>query len=100
MTKACLGYLSIEELQECSVTKKELLYEPLRYSREHAVEVARREHAVEVVRRYTQHDFWEYAVDSLFAHAAEAEAAEVVQSHLAIAFRAQPTIFDVWKLFS
>lgn len=88
LTKACICYLSIEELQADQFSN---IYDDDEGNKA----------ALDVINSYAKYVFWEYAVTSLFKHATKAENAGTEQRYLARLFLydRQP-VFHTWRYFN
>jgi ankyrin repeat protein len=90
LTKTCIGYLSIEELQadlSSDIYVKD--YDE------------RRPAASNIVKSYTKYVFWDYAVRSVFKHATKAEYQGAKQRNLAQIFHwDRQSVFHFWRYFS
>jgi hypothetical protein len=94
LTRACISYLSIEELQ-ASLRTEELQIDQLSSKHE------KREVASKAVSSYRQYIFWDYAVRSIFEHAARADSTGLDQRHLAIMFNWDgQRVFHAWRYFN
>jgi hypothetical protein len=89
LTTACIGYLSIEELQ---IDQSSDIYVK-GYDGRH--------HAAAVVDSYGKYVFWDYAVRSVFKHATKAEYEGTKQRNLAQIFHwDRQSVFRIWRYFS
>ena len=94
LTKACISYLSIEELQIWQKTGEMLIDQP-------SDDYKKRQAASDVAQSYRKYEFWDYTVTSIFKHAIQADCAGMDQRHLARMFSGKGQgLFQVWRYFN